>query len=255
MDEPRLGNVWITGASSGIGESFARLAGEHSTKIAISARSAEKLQALQEGGNALFAYPLDVTDAGAVAETVSAIESEFGGIDTAVLNAGVWNPMRAENMDLDAMHQSMEVNYFGVVNAVKALLPAMIKRGSGHIAIVASVAGYRGLPTAAGYGPSKAAVIHFAETIALELRRYGIAVSIVNPGFVDTPMTQVNQYNMPGMISAEDAAGKLLHGILKKKPAIFFPLGFTYAMRALNFLPYRLYYWLIGRMTGANRKR
>ena len=255
MDERRLGNVWITGASSGIGESFARLAGENSTKIAISARSAEKLSALQDADSKLHAYPLDVTDAKAVSETVSAIQDNFGGIDTAVLNAGVWNPMRAEEMDLDAMHQSMEVNYFGVVNAVHALLPGMIKRGSGHIAIVASVAGYRGLPTAAGYGPSKAAVMHFTETMALELRRYGITVSLVNPGFVDTPMTQVNQYSMPGIISADDAAKTLLDGLLKKKPAIFFPLGFTLAMRALNFLPYRLYYWLIGRMTGVNKRR
>lgn len=255
MDERRLGNVWITGASSGIGESFARLAVEQSQNIAISARSADKLQALQQSSASMHAFPVDVTDASAVTETVAAIEAQFGGIDTAVLNAGVWKPMRAEEMDLDAMHQSMDVNYFGVVNAVKALLPGMIERGGGHIAIVASVAGYRGLPTAAGYGPSKAAVMHFAETMAVELRRHNITVSLVNPGFVDTPMTEVNQYDMPGMISADDAAGKMLDGIMKKKPAIFFPFGFTLAMRALNFLPYRLYYWLIGRITGANRKR
>ncbi|MEM9105359.1 MAG: SDR family NAD(P)-dependent oxidoreductase [Pseudomonadota bacterium] len=255
MDERRLGNVWITGASSGIGEAFARLAVAKSTKIAISARSAEKLQVIEEADSKLSAYPLDVTDAKAVSETISAIESDMGGIDTAVLNAGVWKPMRADDMDLEAIHQSMEVNYFGVVNAVHALLPGMIKRGGGHIAIVASVAGYRGLPTAAGYGSSKAAAMHFAETMALELRRHGITVSIINPGFVDTPMTQVNQYNMPGIMSVDKAAKTLLDGLLKKKLAIFFPLGFTLAMRALNFLPYRLYYWLAGRMTGVNKKR
>ena len=255
MHERRLGNLWITGASTGIGESFVRSAATHADRIAMSARSADKLQALQQDGDNLFAYPLDVTDAKAVQDTVAAIEDRFGGIDTAVLNAGVWTPMRAVEMDLDAMHRTMEVNYFGVVNVVRALLPGMISRGSGHIVIVASVAGYRGLPTAAAYGASKAAVMHFTETMAVELRRHGIAVSLVNPGFVDTPMTRVNRYDMPGIMSADAAAQKMLDGILKKKPAIFFPFGFTLAMRLLNFLPYRLYYWLVRRITGANRSR
>lgn len=255
MHDRRLGILWITGASTGIGESFVRLASPHADRVAMSARSADKLQALQQDGDNLFVFPLDVTDARAVQDTVDEIEDRFGGIDTAVLNAGVWAPMRADELDLDAMHRSMDVNYFGVVNAVQALLPGMISRGGGHIAIVASVAGYRGLPTAAGYGASKAAVMHFTETMAVELHRHGIAVSLVNPGFVDTPMTRVNRYDMPGMMSADTAAQKMLDGIRKRKPAIFFPFGFTLAMRSLNFLPYRLYYWLIRRITGANRSR
>lgn len=255
MDERRLGNVWITGASSGIGEDLARLVDDVADHVAISARSGDKLVSLQKSGKKLAAFPLDVTDAQAVSDTVAAIEAQFGGIDLAVFCAAVWQPMSVESMDPAKMRQAMDVNYFGVVNAVNALLPGMKSRGSGHIVIVASVAGYRGLPTAAAYGPTKAALMHLTETLAIELRRDGIEVTLVNPGFVDTPMTRVNNYNMPGMIKSDAAAKYMLAGILKRKPAVFFPLGFTTAMRLLNFLPYRLYYWLIRRITGSGRKR
>ena len=160
MLERRLGNVWITGASSGIGASLARLVDGLADNVALSARSSDKLEALQRDGKNLASFPLDVTDAQAVSETVADIESRFGSIDLAVFCAGIWLPMSATSMDPGKMRQAMDINYFGVVNAVKAVLPGMKARGGGHLVIVASVAGYRGLPTSAAYGPTKAALMH-----------------------------------------------------------------------------------------------
>ena len=149
----------------------------------------------------------------------------------------------------------MDINYFGVVNAVNALLPGMKERGGGRIVVVASVAGYRGLPTSVAYGPTKAALINLVETLALELHEWDIEVTIVNPGFVDTPMARVNRFRMPGLISADKAAQKLLDGIVRRKSAIFFPFGFTTVIRLTNFLPTALYYWLIRRLTGAGKQK
>ncbi|MCP5000873.1 MAG: SDR family NAD(P)-dependent oxidoreductase [Hyphomicrobiales bacterium] len=215
----------------------------------------EKLQALQQDGHRLTSFPVDVTNAPAVIETAAAIESRFGSIDLAVFCAGIWQPMSVASMDPEKMRQVMDTNYFGMVNAVNAVLSGMKVRGSGHMVILGSVAGYRGLPTTAAYGPAKAALIHFAETLAIELRADGIDVTLVNPGFVDTPMSRVNNYRMPGLISADVAAEKMLAGILKRKPAVFLPLLFTTAMRLTNLLPYRLYHRLVSRITNRSRNR
>ncbi|MEX3007186.1 SDR family NAD(P)-dependent oxidoreductase [Hoeflea sp. TYP-13] len=255
MGERRLGNVWITGASSGIGESFARLIDGVADNVAISARAGQKLDAMQRDGDTLISFPLDVANESAVTATVRAIENRFGGVDLAVLGAGVWQPMPAAAMDLSQMRRAMDINYFGVVNAVNAVLPGMKARGGGHIVIVASVAGYRGLPTSAAYGPTKAALIHLAETLAIELSGCGIDVTLVNPGFVDTPMVKVNHYNMPGLMSTDDAAKKMLAGIMKRKEAVFFPLVFTSLIRLSNILPHRFYYWAVRRVTGAGKRR
>ncbi|MEM6461096.1 MAG: SDR family NAD(P)-dependent oxidoreductase [Pseudomonadota bacterium] len=255
MVQRRLGNVWIVGASSGIGASLAKLADDRADHIAVSARSKEGLESVANSGQHIVSYPLDVTDHEAAYKTAEEIEQRFGSIDLAVFCAGVWHPMSADSMDIDKMRQTMEINYFGAVNIVNAVLPGMKKQGSGHIVIVSSVAGYRGLPTAAAYGSSKAALSHLTETLTVELRKYGIVVTLVNPGFVDTPMSRVNTYKMPGIISSEAAAEKMLDGILKQKPAIFFPFGFTTFMRALNFLPYRVFYWLAGRIGGEGKNQ
>ncbi|WP_419906311.1 SDR family NAD(P)-dependent oxidoreductase [Hoeflea sp.] len=250
---PGLGNVWIVGASSGIGASLAGLILEKSDNVAISARSSEKLDEIQSSSEKLSAFPLDIADQAAVAETVEKIESRFSGIDLAVLCAGVWWPMSTDEIDTAKMRQAMDVNYFGVVNAVNALLPGMKARGGGRIVVVASVAGLRGLPRSVAYGPTKAALINLVETLAIELRDENIEVTIVNPGFVDTPMSRVNTFRMPGLISADTAAEKLLDGIVRHKPAIYFPFGFTAAIRLLNLLPTGLYYAVIRRLTRAGK--
>jgi short-subunit dehydrogenase len=229
--------VWITGASSGIGLELARLMAAKADLVAISARSAESLSDLADEQPAVTAHPLDVTDAETVRACAQAIETQSGGIDLAVLNAGTWTLMDAADLDLKAVRAGVEVNYMGVIHAIDALLPGMLARGRGHIAIVASVAGYRGLPKAVAYGPTKAALINLAETLRAELAPRGITVSVVNPGFVDTPMTEDNPFPMPAIISAQEAARRLLDGLERRQYEIIFPKRFVYALKLLRILP------------------
>lgn len=243
----RWGTVWITGASSGIGLELARLIAPRAERVAVSARSTDQLEALARDHRAISPCPLDVTDAQAVARCVGTIEAEGGGIDLAVLNAGAWTLMDVDRLDLAAVRRGVEVNVMGVMNALDALLPGMLARGAGHIVLVASVAGYRGLPRSVAYGPTKAALINLAETLKLELEPRGITVSLVNPGFVDTPMTRKNPFPMPGLMSAGDAAQAMLAGIERGTFEIRFPRGFTLVLKALQLLPYALYFPLVRR--------
>ena len=243
-----LGNVWVVGASSGIGASFARLVDDSADHVAISARSKDKLEALQEQGRSLAAFLLDVTSESAVADAAKSIEDRFGSIDLVVICSGLWWMMPSDDLDIEKMRAAMDVNFFGVVNTVKAVVPGMKARGRGHIVIVSSVAGYRGLPNAAAYGPTKAALMNLAETLKSDLERFGIDVSIVNPGFVDTPMTRTNTFDMPGLISAEEAARRMLAGIRRKRFAIVFPAVFANTVRLGNILPNWLFFWGIRRM-------
>lgn len=246
----RLGNVWVVGASSGLGRSFVNLVDGKVDRIAISARSEDTLREMESQGDCLVAYPMDTANEFAVARTVRTIESDFGSIDLAVLSAGLWTQMPVKHMDVEQMRNAMDVNYFGVVNAIQALLPGMKLRGYGHIVIVASVVGYRGLPYSAAYGPTKAALMHFAETLKIELYESGIDISIVNPGFIDTPMVRHNSFKMPGLMNVDKAAQKMLDGIMKKKFAILFPTIFANAVRMTNLLPNWLYFRLIRLITG-----
>lgn len=237
--------AWITGASSGIGLELARLLDGSVEHVAVSARSRDKLEALAKDSGTIASYPLDVTDAQAVRDCVDKIESRGGPIELAVLNAGTWKLMDADELDLEAVRAGVEVNFMGVMHGINALLPGMLKRGRGHIAIVASVAGYRGLPRSIAYGPTKAALINLAETLNGELAPRGITVSVVNPGFVDTPMTRDNPFPMPGIIQAEEAAQELLKGLERRKYEIIFPRGFVYGVKVLRLLPNWLYFWVV----------
>lgn len=237
--------VWITGASSGIGLELARLLDGKVQHVAASARSEDTLLKLADQSETITAYPLDVVDAKAVSNCVRKIEASSGPIDLAVLNAGVWQMMKAEELDLGPVRSAIEVNFMGVMHAIDALLPPMLARGRGHIAIVASVAGFRGLPNSIAYGPMKAALINLAETLKSELEPRGITISVVNPGFVDTPMTRVNKFPMPGMIPASEAARALLTGLEGKKYEIIFPRGFVMMMKLLRHLPNAIYFWVV----------
>lgn len=237
--------VWITGASSGIGRELAKLLNGRVPHIAASARSEDKLKDLAAGCETVVPYPVDVADPDAMAASVRAIEAAGGPIDLAVLNAGIWRVMEVAELDAAYARHALEVNYLGVIHALDALLPGMLARGQGHIAIVASVAGYRGLPRSVAYGPTKAALINLAETLHAELAPRGITVSVVNPGFVDTPMTRENPFPMPGIIPAETAARRLLAGLERKRYEIIFPRGFVYATKLLRLLPNALYFWVV----------
>lgn len=246
--DDKLGNVWVIGASSGIGEGFARLIDGVADNVAISARSTDKLEKIQSETKTLTSFPVDVTSAEAMATTANAIEASFGSIDLVVLSSGFWAAMPADKLDLEKMHRAMDVNFFGAANMVSAVVPGMKVRRRGHIVIIASTSGYRGLPQAAAYGPTKAALMNFAETLKIDLEPFGISVSIVNPGFVDTPMTSINKFPMPGMISVDQAARSLLAGIRRKKFAILFPWLFANTVRLTNLVPNWLFFWGIRKM-------
>lgn len=240
--------AWITGGSSGLGRELSLRLAREGVRVAVSARSGERLSELTSGQSNLLAVPLDVTDRTAVSEAHRRIVAEFGSLDLAVLNAGVWHPMRATDYDADRAVQSMAVNYFGIVNALDVLIPAMTSAGRGHIGLVASVAGYRGLPMAAAYAPSKAAVISLAEVLRPELAPRGIVVSLVNPGFVETPMTSVNAFPMPFILKADDAADRIYDGLVRGRFEIAFPWQLVAMMKVLRILPNALFLRIAGRM-------
>lgn len=244
--------VWITGASSGIGQALAfRLACGGAT-VAVSARSAQDLAGVASAmPERIHAFPLDVTDAAAVTATVAAIEERLGPIDLAVLNAGTHIPMSLDDFSARTARSLMEVNYMGVVHGLDALLPRLRRRGAGHVAVVASVAGYRGLPTAAAYGPTKAALINLCESLKPDCDRAGIRMTLISPGFVATPLTERNPFPMPDLIGAEEAADAIVAGLAGTAFEISFPKSFTRKVKMARCLPYRLYFTLVRKVTGA----
>ncbi|MGI9424924.1 MAG: SDR family NAD(P)-dependent oxidoreductase [Hyphomicrobiaceae bacterium] len=237
--------VWIVGGSSGIGYQLAKDLAARGSIVAVSARSAEKLAAMANADHRLQAYALDTTDVSAVTDAVAAIRDAHGPIDLVVCAAAVWHPMVAGVFDAAAANEALLVNVGGVNNVLAAVLPDMIGRNRGHVAVVASVAGYRGLPRAAAYGPTKAALINLAETLRLDLRRHGIDVSVINPGFVDTPMTARNDFPMPFMVGVEEASSAILKGLERRRFEIAFPWRFVAMLKIARLLPYRLYFWSV----------
>jgi short-subunit dehydrogenase len=240
--------AWITGGSTGIGRELAIKLAAQGVQLAVSARSSETLEELARTHENILAFPLDVTARMDVAAVHQRIVEAIGPIDLAILNAGVWHPMNAAEYDATRVAQSMSVNYIGIANALEPLIPAMIAAGKGQLALVASVAGYRGLPKAAAYAPSKAAVISLAEVLRLELQRHGIIVSLVNPGFVETPMTAVNAFPMPYIIKPEDAANRILRGLARGKYEIAFPWQLVTMLKLLRLMPNSLYLRVAGRL-------
>ncbi|MGH8378044.1 MAG: SDR family NAD(P)-dependent oxidoreductase [Gammaproteobacteria bacterium] len=246
--------AWITGGGSGIGRALVlRLAREGWT-VAVSGR---RLEALEESarladGN-IHAYPLDVTDLDAMRKTISRIESELGPAQLAVFSAGLGEFVKLDDFRAETFADHMRVNYLGVVNGIDAVLPAFRKRRAGHIVMVASLAGYRGVPRAAAYAPTKAALINLAESLHFDLEREGIEISVCNPGFVATPMTEGNRFPMPFLMSVDQAAEALYRGILKHKFEIAFPKRFAMILKLFRCLPYALYFPIVRTFAGAGR--
>ena len=249
--------VWITGASSGIGEAIIAPLVARKARVAISARRAGRLTeiagAWQARGADVRAFPLDVLDLAAVRRTVAEIEQVFGGIDLAILNAGSHVPGENRIFDGQQFADNMALNYLGMVYGIDAVLPGMLSRGRGHIAGVASAAGFRAVPAAAAYGASKAAVIHMLDSIRFELEPRGIAVTVVNPGFVKTPLTDRNRYPMPFLMPVDRAAEALIRGLEAGRREVHFPRIFTLTLKFLRILPYPIYHWIIWRATSGRR--
>lgn len=241
--------AWITGASSGIGAALARELAGAGWQVAATARNEGALAALAADAEALpgliRGFPADVTDAGALVDAVARIEADLGPIALAVLNAGTHRPMAARDFDAEAFAGLVEVNLVGTARALGAVMPAMIRRGAGQIAVVASVAGYRGLPTAVAYGATKAGLINMTEALRFGLHGTGVRIHVVNPGFVRTPLTDRNPFPMPFLIEPEEAARRIRRGLEGSAFEIAFPRRFVAILKLLRLLPHRLYFPLV----------
>jgi NADP-dependent 3-hydroxy acid dehydrogenase YdfG len=251
---PQDGVVWITGASSGIGRSVALEFATRGWTVAASARRESELEALALEASSLkgriIAHAADVTNAEGMERVVAAIETAHGPIALAFFNAGIAPYMTAPNIDVAAVKQAFDVNVFGVVHGLAAIMPRMAKRGFGQIGVNASIAGYGGLPRAAAYGATKAAMIHMCEALRFDCENLGLVMQVINPGFVETPLTGKNDFPMPFLVKQDEAARRVVDGFAAGGFEITFPRRFAYMVKAINLLPYPLYFAIVARMTG-----
>jgi NAD(P)-dependent dehydrogenase (short-subunit alcohol dehydrogenase family) len=254
ITEWRGKRVWLLGASSGIGAALARALLSEGARVAVSARSAAKLEALVRDRPAGLVLPCDVADPGSIAAAWQSLLHHWQGVDLAIYIAGDYVPMRAWALDMAAAQRMIDVNLVGAVNFAACVVPQLLAQDNapvkGEIAFVASVAGYRGLPKSLIYGPTKAALINFAEALAIDLQPRGVGVRLINPGFVATPLTAGNDFAMPALQSSEEAAASIIAGYRSSAFEIHFPKRFTYVMKLLALLPARLYFPLVRRLTG-----
>ena len=245
-----MAHYFITGASSGIGAALAETLLARGETVTALARREDRLKSLTPGRGTLHVAACDVTDAAALSAAVKAAHKAQGPIDCAILNAGMYEPQDGTKIDPAVYARHMDVNYMGVVNALPALVDGMLAQGRGQIAIVSSVAGWRGLPKAAAYGPTKAALISLAESLTFDLAPRGIDVKVICPGFVETESTAVNDYDMPGLLSPDAAAREIISGLRSRDFVIQFPKSFTRKMGWLRWLPDRTFFRLVGARTG-----
>ncbi len=242
--------IWIIGASTGIGRAVALAFAKAGVTVAASARSADALATLvAEGSGNITAWPVDAVDAAAVKHTAEKIEAAHGAIDAMLYCAATWSNDETSQAKVSAIRPVFEVNIFGCLNAIEAVLPQMKARHAGRIALISSVAGFRGLPRALAYGSSKAALTHIAEGLKFECDAAGVVVQVIHPGFVKTPLTDKNDFNMPFLMSAEAAADRVVRGMSGTGFEITFPRRFTWMLKLLRMLPYRLYFWLVTKGT------
>ncbi len=242
--------VWVIGASYGIGAAIARQLMAAGARVALSARSGEKLAKIADQAPQALRLQVDTTDVAQLHAAAEKIHDAWGGFDLALVVAGTHAEMRAQSWDLQAARKLLDVNLHGVLNCVDAALPVLLAQGHGGIGIVSSVAGYIGLPKSLIYGASKAALINFAESLYGDLQPLGIGVYLVNPGFVDTPLTRKNTFRMPALISADEAARVTLADIAGGRFEIHYPKRFTLLLKLLRILPYRLQFAAVRRVTG-----
>ena len=238
--------MWLVGASSGIGAALAQALDDRGARLALSARRLDKLQAL--GIDNALLLPCDSVDNAGLAAARTKLIDALDGIDLVVYLAGDYEPMSAADFDLARAEQIVAVNFTGAMRLTAAVLGDL--QAGGGIVFVSSVAGYQGLPKALAYGPGKAALIHFAECLHLDLAPQGIGVWVVNPGFVATQLTARNDFAMPALLTPEQAALATVDGLETGKFEIHYPKRFTRVMKLLALLPYGLYFPLVRRLTG-----
>ena len=238
-----MSTVWITGGGSGIGKALALLFSSDGWDVVISGRDPQRLKQVCKFSPQIRSIVCDIKNE----DEVLSVQSKIGLIDLAILNAGDYWPGLTHNCSQKDHRQIFEVNYFGTVNCIQAVLPNMKKHG-GRIAVVGSLAGYIGLPNASAYGPSKAALISLCESLRAELQDSAVTVQIINPGFVKSTLTDKNDFKMPSLISAEQAAIEIKSGLKGNKFEIAFPRTFVWRMKVLQIITYRLYFYLAQKM-------
>jgi len=243
-------NIWITGASSGIGRAVALKFANEGWQVAVSARRKELLEELSKVNSNISSYPLDVTHRESCSKIFENILKKYSNIDLCIFSTGTYDPETEKEINLDKIENVMKVNFFGTLNCIKAAENYLKNKKKGHIAIMSSVAGYRGLPNSSGYGPSKAALINLSESLYFDFKRYEVKVSLISPGFIKTPLTDKNKFKMPFLRSAEFAADKIYKGLIKGHAfEITFPKQLTVIMKIFKILPNKIYLFLINKLT------
>lgn len=255
---PQDGVAWVTGASSGIGRLLALELAREGYAVAVTARRAERLDELaREAGplaGRIQAFACDVTDEDAMAATVAAIERDCGPIALAIFNAGDYFPTRGEALGTREFVDTFTINVFGTVFGLVPVVEQMKARGRGHIAIVGSASSYGGLPRAAAYGATKAALNTMAAGLKFDFDPLNIRIQVFNPGFVATPLTKQNRFAMPALMSVEAAARRIRDGLRAGGFEVSFPRRFTWALKLLALLPYPAYFAVVRRATGWHRR-
>ena len=240
--------IWITGASSGIGRSLALKFANEGWQVAASARRENLLKKLCEENSNIHSFPLDVTDIEKTKIVFQNIKEKFKDLDICVFGTGIHDPDSEKKLNNETFRKIMEINFFGTLNCILAVDNYFRERKKGEISIVSSVAGYRGLPAANAYCASKAALISLAESLVFDFKRFNVRISVINPGFISTPMTEKNKFKMPMIKSSEYAAQKIFIGLVKKNSfEIHFPKSFTFGMKLLKIMPNWLYFFVVGR--------
>ncbi|MEQ8247103.1 MAG: SDR family NAD(P)-dependent oxidoreductase [Alphaproteobacteria bacterium] len=255
MAKRHFDKAWIVGASTGIGRELALELARRGVDVVASARGIDDLAALVKDAAGfpghVSALALDVTDLAATQAAAQAATKLLGRIDLCVACAGTHQPFGAKDFDSGKFRRLVEVNLMGTVHVLEAVMPGFIQRRSGHLAVVSSVAGYRGLPSAAGYGATKAALINMCESLKFDLDRAGVKLQLIDPGFVETPLTAKNDFPMPFLMKADAAAKQFYRGLLSDRFEVTFPKRFTWQLKLLRCLPYAAYFPLIRRTTKA----
>jgi NAD(P)-dependent dehydrogenase (short-subunit alcohol dehydrogenase family) len=246
--------AWLVGASTGIGRATASRLHGLGARVVVSARSREALDGFVATHPGSEAIALDATDRQALRAAAQHIVRTHGRIDLAMYCAGTYTAMRATEFDLDVALRHVQVNQVGALHLLDAVLPQLLAQAragaGGHLSLVSSVAGYRGLPNSLAYGPTKAALINLAETLYLDLAPLGLGVSLINPGFVETPLTAGNAFKMPALITPEQAAQQIVRGWSRGEFEIHFPKRFTLWLKALRLLGHGAYFAAVRRSTG-----
>jgi len=243
-------NIWITGASSGIGKALAIRFAQKGWQVAASARRENLLNKISELNKNISPFPLDVTDKEKCKEVFEEIKNKYQNLDICFFSTGTWDPKKEKNIDIEQMESVMKINFFGTLNCIKTVENYFKDKKSGHISIVSSVAGYRGLPNSTGYGASKAALINLAESLYFDFGKHNVRISLVSPGFIKTPMTDKNEFKMPFLKTPEFAADKIYNGLVNGSNfEIDFPKELTLILKLLKILPNRLYLYLIKKLT------